>query len=676
MIERNRLSEETSPYLLQHAHNPVHWYAWNEEAIQAARTQNKPILLSIGYAACHWCHVMAHESFEDEQTAELMNRYFINIKVDREERPDLDKVYQQMHQILTQQGGGWPLTVFLSPESLIPFFSGTYFPKERRFQRPSFKEILQVVAGFYANDRDEIEAQNQNLALVIKQLEDQKQAVVHKIKKTPLFIAKEQWLLEFDEQNGGFKGAPKFPMPSAISAILYTCYSFVQEKNVDAKVLEQVMTTLEKMSQGGIYDHIGGGFFRYAVDEHWQIPHFEKMLYDNAQMISLYAQAYALSQDARFKNIVKGCIQWANEEMLSTEGGFYSSLDADSEGEEGKFYVWQKEELETFLDEKAFSVINQIYGLNEAPNFEEKWHLIEKHLPYTVTASEKYLFAAKEKMKLYRNMRVKPSLDDKLLCAWNALMLKGLSIAGMVLADDQVSMQATRLFTFIKNNLFDGEQLWVSYKQGKRKQTGFLDDYAFLLDACWYYLQMKWDQETLTFATILARKLIEVFWDHENGGFYFTSSNQEKLIYRPKVWVDDALPAGSAVAAVALQRFALLLNDADMASVADTTLKVTQALLDEKPQFFPNLLVLSSDYLSSPEIVIIHGKLELINEAKKLLLKAYLPHRFIFTVQHEAMPTQLGHYVSNDDLNIYICHGNVCHEPLKDLDRLKAYLHL
>lgn len=674
MDEKNHLAKETSPYLLQHASNPVHWYAWNDEAIIAAKNQDKPILLSIGYAACHWCHVMAHESFEDVETANLMNQYFINIKVDKEERPDLDKVYQQMHQILTQQGGGWPLTVFISPESLMPFFSGTYFPKQRRFQRPAFKEVLQMVAGFYVNDREKIQEQNENLQLVIKQLEASIAPETYKIKKTPLFVAKEQWLVEFDQENGGFKGAPKFPLPSALSAILYICYSFVQERAIDTKILEHVMTTLEKMSQGGIYDHIGGGFFRYAVDARWQIPHFEKMLYDNAQMIGLYAKGYAISQDERFKEIAMHCMQWAFEEMQSPEGGFYSSLDADSEGIEGKFYVWDNQELKTILDEKSYSIISQIYGLNENPNFDEKWHLVEKQLPTVVTESEQHFLLAKEKMKSYRSMRERPLLDDKILCAWNALMFKGLSIAAFVFNDNNITLRASQLFNFIKNNLFASEYLWVSYKLGKRKQKGFLDDYAFLLDACWFYLQAKWDQDVLAFASVIAKKLIADFWDDSKGGFYFTADYHETLIYRPKVWVDDALPAGSPTAAKALLRFGFLLGNMKFIDIAERTLKITQAFLNEKPQFFPSLVELNSDYLASPEMVIIYGKKALTEQARELFVKAYLPHRFVFTISPQNLPDEMKHYACEDDLSVYICHGNVCHEPLKDLNSLKAIL--
>ncbi len=658
MTSYNRLINETSPYLLQHAHNPVNWYPWCDEALALAKSQDKPILLSIGYAACHWCHVMAHESFEDEATATLMNKLFINIKVDKEERPDIDKVYQQLHQVLIRQGGGWPLTVFLAPDDLMPFYSGTYFPKERHFSRPSFQEICQVISDFYLRDRTAIHEQNQQLAQAIAHLEKPADPYLHQIKMTPLIAAKGQWLQEFDKRYGGFQGAPKFPMPAVLSGILYL---------KDDELLQCVLFSLDKMAQGGLYDHLGGGFFRYCVDEKWQIPHFEKMLYDNAQMIGLYAQGYAFTHNENLKEVALECIDWASFEMHSKEGGFYSSLDADSEGEEGKYYAWDKSEFESLLDENEFEQLKKTYELNETPNFEHKWHLVQRQNKESLSLS------IKEKLINYRASRVRPGLDDKILCSWNALMLKSLSISSIIFQDNVILQQATQLIQFIKDTLFYDNKLWVTYSKGQRKQSGFLDDYAYLLDACWYYLQAHWDAQILAFAKTIADILMSDFWDKEQGGFHFTSKHHERLILRVQSWIDDVMPAGASVAALALHRFGSLLNRVDYTEMADKSLSMTQGLLEQNARYYPTLLVLQSEYLSSPAIVIIQGKAELVAYAKELLFSAYIPNRFVFALD-ESIPAELKQYESKDDLSIYICSGNVCGAPLKSIKELKDYL--
>lgn len=664
-MSHNRLENESSPYLLQHANNPVHWYSWGNEPITEARTQDKPILLSIGYAACHWCHVMAHESFEDVETAQIMNQYFVNIKVDREERPDVDKIYQQLHHVLNQQSGGWPLTVFLSPENLVPFFSGTYFPKERNYGRPSFKELLIALANFYAKERKEIQGAGTKLQEFLQEFDSPKELPDTKINQSILLKAKEQWLLSFDKQNGGFKGAPKFPMPATLSAILYIC--ICKKTPLDDNLVKLVTHSLEKMAQGGIFDHISGGFFRYAVDAKWQIPHFEKMLYDNGQLIALYAVAFAINGNEKLKEVALGCIHWAKEEMKSSLGGYYSSLNADSSGGEGVFYIWEREEIQSLLGEQ-YQEFAQVYGVDKNPNFESKWHLIE-----TETNQSLNILLAKEKLKSVRALRERPSTDDKILTAWNALMLKGLSLSSMLLNEKNLVGEATSLFQFIQNNLFFDNQLWVSYKNGQRKQTGFLDEYAFMLDALWYYLQTKWDNEALSFAIFIANKMVADFWDHENGGFYFTGSQHEVIVYRPKTWMDDSLPAGSVVAAIALLRFSYLLNNHNFAKIAQQTLKRSQAVIEGNPQYFSSICVLQSDIQCSPSILILYGKQDLLEKARHLL-RQYIPNRFVFFIDaSEVLPLALKQYQSKDEITIYVCQEVGC-QVLKDLDELTKYI--
>jgi uncharacterized protein YyaL (SSP411 family) len=674
MGAENHLAQETSPYLLQHANNPVAWYPWGQEALDLAKKQNKPILLSIGYSACHWCHVMAHESFEDIETANIMNELFINIKVDREERPDIDKVYQHMHQVLTQQGGGWPLTVFLHPKDQMPFFSGTYFPKEKHHGKPCFKEILNIISHYFIHKPNEIAEQNKNLQRVINSLEKQNEGFAHKIKKSPLLMAKQNWINEFDKINGGFRGAPKFVMPATLSAILYIVTSCKQE-DTDKQIYNHILYSLNKICLSGLVDHIDGGFLRYCVDDKWQIPHFEKMLYDNAQMIGLLGQAFAMSKNELFKETIRDCIQWTMLDMQSFEGGFYSSLDADSEGEEGKFYTWYTDDLRSFLDDKEYDLLAQIFEINDLPNFENKWHLIQKKSYLELSTEDRIVFAnIKQKLKIERAVRIRPHLDHKLLCSWNALMFKGLSIAGAVLNDAKFSHLATRIFNFIKVYLFFENQLWVSYNKGQRKQSGFLDDYAFLLDACWYYLQINYNNNDLHFAKWLCDTLIEKFWDNENG-FYFTSEHHEALIYRPKNWSDDVLPNGAATAALALSRFGVLLNEQKYIEVGTRALQLTQPSLDIHAQYYPTLLNIQAEFLQGLSTVIIYGKSKLVEKARLLLLKHYQLNRFIFAIaSSQVVPECFKQYVSEDELSIYFCHAKVCQPPLKSLQALENYL--
>lgn len=576
----NHLAAATSPYLKQHANNPVDWYPWNNEAIEKAKKENKPILLSIGYAACHWCHVMAHESFEDNETAKIMNRDFINIKVDKEERPDLDKIYQTCHYVLTQQSGGWPLTLFLSPHDLTPFFSGTYFPREAKHQLPAFKEILKTIADIYKNQSAEISQQNERVGQVL----NYPQPVVKDIALTqePLEYLHQAVARRYDKTHGGFGEAPKFFHTTLLEIL-------INEKSPIA------LHTLKAMAEGGIYDQLEGGFFRYSVDASWRIPHFEKMLYDNAQLLYLYAIAYKQFNEPLFAEIVRSTADWIIKKMENPEGGYYSTLDADSEGKEGKYYAWNKFEIEKLLSPEEYKIIRLHFGLNNTPNFEKQWHLyvaqssdaIANELKMPLNEVIKIVDNAKSKLLAARELRIHPARDNKILTAWNSLMIKGMLTAGQILQEDRFIQSANKALQFIEKNLLQQERLLVSYMDGKAYLPGFIDDYAFFLEALLTYLQYSSDNHYQKIATTLADDLLKHFFDSTTGYFYFTSNDQEKIVFRPKTLMDEALPSGSGVAV----RCLLAMKEPRYLEAAQKTLVASWPALMQFPMEHGSLLM-------------------------------------------------------------------------------------
>lgn len=577
MAPKNRLANETSPYLLQHASNPVDWYPWGEEALQKAKRENKPILLSIGYSACHWCHVMAHESFSDIETSKLMNELFVNIKVDREERPDLDRVYQIAYQLLMGKTGGWPLTAFLTPDQQIPYFIGTYFPKEPQYQLPAFKNLLHYMAAAYHQQQGNIEQQNQSLINAFKHLGAEGKLSLE-LNMQPLANAKKELEMEYDPIYGGFGGVQKFPRPTQIE------FLFKQwcEAKRDAKTFNMIENTLTKMAQGGIYDQIGGGFYRYTVDEKWEIPHFEKMLYDNAQLLVVYTQIYQVTRNELYKKILIETAQWVMREMQSVEGGYYSSLNADSEGKEGQYYVWSEEELRQQLTASEYEIVHEYYNLHHAANFEGFWHLhvthsiaeIAKKFDQPFDKIEQTIDLAKQKMFNARKTRIKPSRDEKNITGWNALMIKGMALTGVCLNRMDFIISAERAFAFIQKNLWKNTQLLASYKDGRAHLNAYLDDYVFLIDAILSLLQARLQSADLLFAQQLADIVLAQFEDQEKGGFFFTANDHETLIYRPKNLMDEALPAGNGIAARVLLRLGFLLEKPTYITAAEKTLKM------------------------------------------------------------------------------------------------------
>ncbi len=579
----NHLAQETSPYLKQHADNPVDWYPWDQLALEKACNENKPILLSIGYSACHWCHVMAQESFADEQTAQIMNEHFINIKVDREERPDLDKIYQTAYQLLNQQGGGWPLTVFLSPHDLTPFYAGTYFPKTPRYGMSSFKQILLTVQQAFEDQSAAIKVQNQRLRESLNTLYAST-AQAETLSDAPLKALLVTLVDDYDPNYGGFGSAPKFPNSSYLQCLL-------QHADDNPQYLHILEFTLKKMAASGIYDQLSGGFYRYSVDEQWMIPHFEKMLYDNATLLALYAQTYAKTQDVFYKKIGIELANWIIKDMQAPSGGYFTSIDADSEHQEGKYYVWKHQQIKRALDDQEYQLFNAYYGLDQVENFEGSWHLHQvesfdtvcQKLSLSLSDGEKLLQHAKQKLLALRQQRIAPQRDEKILTAWNGLMIKAMTLAGFHLQQAEFIKSAQAALEFIQTHTWENKRLMACHKDGRARFNAYLDDYAFLLDAVMTLLQVQGKNEYLSFAKDLASSLVEYFYDENKGGFFFTASDHEPLILRPKQFSDDSIPCGNAIAISALNKLGQILGDDDYLQIAENSLKAAWPVMNQYP---------------------------------------------------------------------------------------------
>jgi uncharacterized protein YyaL (SSP411 family) len=668
----NALINQTSPYLLQHVNNPVNWYPWGEEALNLAKQLDKPILLSIGYSACHWCHVMAHESFENPKTAALMNDLFINIKVDREERPDLDKIYQMAHHLLTQRHGGWPLTMFLTPYDQIPFFGGTYFPPEPRYGMPAFPDLLQKIAGFYKQNKTKITEQNASLAQALQPKSDYD--IETNINAKPLNAARDELAQQFDQHMGGFGGAPKFPHLSNIERLLH----HYVKTNRDTDGLNMALKSLKKMALGGIYDHVGGGFCRYSVDDLWMIPHFEKMLYDNGPFLTIYSEAWQLDNQSLFKRVVLETAAWVMREMQSPEGGFYSTLDADSEGEEGKFYIWNPKQVQELLADD-YPMFAYHFGLDKKANFEGNWHLhvyherqeLTKKYGLTIEQVDSSLETAREILFNERKKRIHPGRDEKILTSWNALMIKGMVTAGRIFEQSEYITAAEKSLKFIKEKLWVNGRLLATYKDGKAHLNAYLDDYAFLLDAVLNLLQARWNAEDMKFAISLAEVLLEEFADDSQGGFYFTGNQHETLISRSKSFADEAIPSGNAVAAVALGRLGHLLGETRYLQAAEKTIKAAWSYLTQMASAHSTMLLAVEDYLFPPEIIILRGETEILKTWQTACQKDYVPQRLCFAIPNDAqdLPASLAEKKPRE-IVAYICKGYQCSAPITRFEDL------
>jgi len=681
----NRLATETSPYLLQHADNPVDWHPWGPEALQLARDSGKPILLSIGYSACHWCHVMAHESFEDEATAEMMNEHFVNIKVDREERPDIDKIYQTAHQLLTQRAGGWPLTMFINPDNQRPFFGGTYFPNVERYGMPSFTDLIGRVSDYFRNNREDIESQGQQLVDIFSKLEPRSAVEGFELSAEPLASARQKVAQSFDKEYGGIGNAPKFPHPTTIDRLLRHWRATAHRADPDVEALFMVSLTLTRMAEGGIYDQLGGGFCRYSVDRYWQIPHFEKMLYDNGPLLALYAQAWLATGDPLYRRIANETADWILADMQSPNGGFYSTRDADSEGEEGLYYVWTPEEVKGLLSEDQYEVFARYLGLNADANFEGKWHLTVRETQKAIadnrgTSEEKIgdlVNAARSTLLTEREKRIPPGRDEKQLTSWNALAIRGLAIAGLALERDDLIESARKSADFILDNMMVDGRLLASFKDDQARFPAYLDDHAFLIDALLELLQADWNNRYLEFAVDLAELLLEHFQDKEQGGFFFTADDHETLMHRPKPLADEAVPSGNGIAAFALQRLGFLLGETRYLDATEKSLRNAWQAMEEYPHGHVSLVAALEEYVHHPEMIIIRGDDNEIDRWRKSAAKIYAPRRLVFAISSETGGLQ-GSLADRKPVPgetiAYRCVGNHCSLPISSWEALAAEL--
>ena len=671
-IHTNRLISETSPYLLQHAHNPVDWFAWGEEAFEIARRDQKPVLLSIGYSACHWCHVMEHESFENEAIARVMNDNFVNIKVDREERPDLDQIYMNAVQLMTHHGG-WPMTVFLTPEA-VPFYAGTYFPPEDRYNMPGFPRVLISLSEAFRERPEDIQ---QTAASVLSELQRATATSESNEVLAPEILdsAYRTSIKSYDARNGGFGGAPKFPPAMTLEFLLQTFY-----RTGIQQALDVVRHTARKMAEGGIYDHLGGGFHRYSTDARWLVPHFEKMLYDNALLSRFYLHYYQVSRDEAARGIVEGILDYVVREMTDPLGGFYSTQDADSEGIEGKFFVWSHEEVKQLLGENAAALFAAYYNITKEGNFEGEnilnvtrdlfevaraENVAPEQLRDTLSKGRKTLFEAREK-------RVKPARDEKVLTAWNGLMLASFAEAGAILDRPDYTEVAKRNARFVLDNLRRDGLLLRTYKGGQAKLNAYLEDYAFYIDGLVTLFettgQLEWFQE----ACSLTATMIDEFWDDQEGGFFYTGRSHEDLIVRSKDFFDNATPSGNSVAAGVLLRIGLLTDNADYQRRAAIILRLTAASVRRYGPGFGRMLCALDFYEGKPKEIAIVGDPD--SADTQSLLKAiwapYLPNKVV--AQAAPGDTSATGAISllrdrpqiEDKATAYVCEQFVCKQPV------------
>jgi uncharacterized protein len=677
----NRLIDETSPYLLQHAHNPVEWFPWGEAAFAKAKAENKPIFLSIGYAACHWCHVMEHESFESEEIARLMNENFVNIKVDREERPDVDQIYMNFVQI-TNGHGGWPLSVFLTPDA-VPFFGGTYFPPARRYNMPSFAEILLSVSEAYRNRQDEIlhsateilgelrrmgNAEASNLSLSTEQLD----AAYRGIAKN------------YDRTNGGFGGAPKFPPTMTLEFCLRQW-----QRTRDADALEIVENTARKMAWGGIYDQIGGGFHRYAVDAIWLVPHFEKMLYDNAQLARLYLHVWQATKNDFYRNVAIEILEYVQREMTDRSGGFYSATDADSEGVEGKFFVWTPAEIEEILGAEDARAFNFHFDVSEPGNFEEKNILNVRQTPedsarelgISVENLNEILERGKKRLYVARSKRVPPLRDEKVLTAWNGLMLAAFAEAAAVFERADFAHTSVRNADFVLANLRDERGFLLrSWKDGLAKLNGYLEDYAFFADGLVELYQATGDERWLNEAKSLVDLMLAEFWDAEDGGFFFTGASHEELIVRSKDYFDNAIPSGNSVAADVLLKLAILTNNENYSGHATEVFRLVTNFIRRYPSAFGRSLAALDFYLNAPKEIVIIGEKEEARELLKEVWTRFLPNKIVVTASEnnvgaaELIPLLQNRKMIDGRATAYVCENFACQQPVITPEALAAQL--
>jgi len=673
----NRLAGESSPYLLQHAHNPVDWYPWGGEALQKARTEDKPIIVSIGYSACHWCHVMERECFENEALARLMNEHFVCIKVDREERPDVDAIYMDAIQAMGIRGG-WPLNVFLTPDTK-PFYGGTYFPPQdwggvltgiAEHYRTSYKEKIQETAEQFAEHIAISDSRKYGLAVSYETYS-----------AAELDGLYDKLAARFDRERGGMDGAPKFPMPS-IYFFLLRYYQITQR----VEVFEQLKLTLDRMAFGGIYDQVGGGFARYSVDAEWFAPHFEKMLYDNGQLISLYSEAFTALKDDLYREIVFQTVEFVRREMTSPEGAFYSALDADSEGIEGRFYVWTEEEWRRTTTHMALAegmtteLFEEYYNLLPGGNWEHGYNILHRTMreeefarlnALDPLAFKVALQAFNQELLARRAERPRPGLDDKILCSWNGLMLKGLVDAFRAFGEIHILDLALQNAVFLRDHMRNGPQLYHVYKNGRATLTGYLDDYAFVIDAYVALYEATFAEEWLEEARVLTRYVLENFFDEAENLFFFTDRNAEKLIARKKELFDNVIPASNSAMALNLHRLGLLLDQPEWSALADKMLSQLKKLVVAEPQFLSNWACLFA-YRTTPtaEIAIVGPDAQAFRQE---IDQMYYPNKVLTgTVAGSDLPLLRDREAPDDKTTVYVCYDRACQLPVSTVNEAMA----
>ena len=677
----NRLSSETSPYLLQHANNPVDWYPWGDEALQRAKDEDKPILLSIGYSACHWCHVMERESFENEGIAGLMNEHFVSIKVDREERPDLDAVYMEAVQMLTGSGG-WPMTVFLTPDGR-PFYGGTYFPPVDRHGMPGFPRLLASVAGLYRDNRSEIERVTSQITEQIGRTGQMPQGDAPLTVET-LHQAYTTLATNFDYQNGGTGTAPKFPQAMNLEVLLrYYRHGY------NDRALKMVDLTLEKMAMGGIYDQIAGGFARYSTDAYWLVPHFEKMLYDNALLARLYLHAHQATGRGMYRRIAEETLDYVLREMTGPEGGFFSATDADSEGEEGKFFVWTSAEIEAVLGDEA-GIFSGFFGVTERGNFEGKniLNISKKASEYAqqqgislerlvdvVQRGKKALWAEREK-------RIHPLLDDKVLASWNGMMLRSFAEAGAALERQDYLDAAIKNANFLMDTMRSEGRVLRTYREGQAKLPGYLEDYSFVSDGLLALCEATLDSKWLTEATSLADRMIELFWDDGVGGFYDTSAEHDQLVVRPRDVLDNAQPCGGSVATDVLLKLGGITGNKDYRVKAATPLRTLRELMGRSPAGTGHWIAALDFYVSSPKEVVIIGPKD--NPATAALLQTvyggFRPNKVLVgadnadAAEKHGLPLLEARGMIDGKPTAYVCQNYACQLPVTTPEDLAVQL--
>jgi len=679
----NRLAQETSPYLLQHAHTPVDWHPWGPEALEEARREDKPILLSIGYAACHWCHVMERESFEDEEIAAHMNEGFVCIKVDREERPDLDDIYMTAVQMMTGHGG-WPLTVFLTPD-LKPFFGGTYFPPEDRVGMRGFRSVLEAVRQSYDQERGPVEATASNIVEHIQANARRpgKSTTLEILSADLINAAVADYRHRFEPVFGGFSAAPKFPHPMAISLLLRYVWH-----HGDAEVLHMATLSLDRMAYGGMYDQLGGGFHRYSTDDRWLVPHFEKMLYDNALLATAYLEAVQLVGHEEYRRVATETLDWVIRDMQSPAGGYYSTLDADSEGEEGRFYVWQHAEIQSLLGERAAAFCT-VYDVTENGNWEGT-NILNLSRPAAEffddlgthpEALESSLAASRSVLLRARNQRIHPGLDDKILTDWNGLMIAAMARGYRVLGEDRFLESARRAAAFALDTMTVDGRLLHSHRDERTHLLAYIDDHANLLWGLIELFEATFELEWLRRARVLANRMIELFWDDDAGCFSFAGADHEELIARMKPGHDGATPSGNAVAANALLRLQALTGEDSYGQRAGDVLHAFHAQMKAAPSGFAHMIAASDYYLRSPSEIALVGDRESpeISGALRSLWGQFRPHDLIVffdPASDEAaqaeIPLLAGKKVVDERPTFYVCENYACQAPTHDVDEVIA----